>query len=84
MATGDNLTAAKAVWGAVAGALAPGAAFLIASSGDGINGSEWLVAGLLVITGGAAVGATVYGVENTPKVPPVEQPPRFAGRDGLA
>lgn len=78
MATGDNLTAAKAIWGTVAGALAPGAAFLIASSGDGINSSEWLVAGLLVITGGAAVGATVYGVENKPKAPQVApDPPRF-------
>jgi hypothetical protein len=79
VSTGDNLTAAKAVWGTVAGALAPGAAYLIASSGDGVSGSEWLVAGLLVITGGAAVGATVYGVENKAKVPPVDEdpPPRF-------
>lgn len=68
MATGDNLTAAKAVWGAVAAVLAPGAAFLIASSGDGISGTEWLLAGLVVVTGGAAVGGTVYAVENKPKV----------------
>lgn len=68
-APGDHLSAAKAIWGAVAGALAPGAAFLIASSGDGVTGAEWLVAGLLVITGGAAVGSTVYAVENKPKTP---------------
>lgn len=69
MATGDGLTSAKAYAGAVCGALAPGAAYLIGVSGDGLTATEWLIAGLTVIVGGAVTGGVVYSVENKPKTP---------------
>lgn len=75
MATGDNLTSAKAVAGAVAGLLAPGAAYLIAQSGDGLTSTEWLIAGLTAIVTAGAVGGTVYAVENRPKASPPPPPP---------
>lgn len=58
------MNAAKAIYGAVVGFLAPGAAFLIAQSGDGLTGNEWLIAGLTSIVTAGAVGSTVWAVEN--------------------
>ena len=63
---------AGALVGAVAGFLAPGAAYLMTVDGDGLSGTE-LVHGLLIslvaaATTGAAVGATVWKVQNRPKV----------------
>lgn len=75
MATGSLLTAAKARYGAavaaVIGFVAPGAVYLLEHDVDGISGNEWLHALILsvVVAGGsaAAVGGTVYAVENRPK-----------------
>lgn len=67
-ATGDNLTAAKAYAGAVCTALAPGAAWIAAQAQAGtVSGLDWLVAGCLVVAGGAVGGTVVYTVENKPK-----------------
>lgn len=75
MATGDTLTAAKAQVGAIVGALAgfvaPGITYLLTVDGNGITPTEWRHAVLLAVaaaaTTGAAVGGTVYAVENKPK-----------------
>jgi len=68
------VTAAKAkvgaVVGAVAGFVAPGVTYLLTVDGNGITGTEWLHAALLSIAfagaTAAAVGGTVYAVENRP------------------
>lgn len=68
MATGDNLTSAKAWAGAVCTALAPGAVWIAAQAQAGtVSGLDWLVAGALVVAGGAVGGGVVYSVENKPK-----------------
>jgi hypothetical protein len=60
-----------AVVGAVAGALLPGATYLLSVDGNGLTSVEWLHAGLLAFAGACtlagAVGGTVYAVENKPK-----------------
>lgn len=68
-------SAAKAWAGGVVaglvGLLAPGAAYLLTVDHDGITGTEWQHAGLIAVVAaagaGAAVGATVYRVENKPR-----------------
>jgi hypothetical protein len=73
MATGSNLTAAKAVYAAVLGFIAPGVAFLTAQlvGGDGnVSGSDWFVALLFCLGGSAALGGGVFAVENKPKATP--------------
>ena len=76
MATGDTLQATKAkvaaVTGAVAGLLAPGAAYLLTVDSDGISGTEWLHGVLIAVVSaaamGGALGAVVYRTENKQKV----------------
>jgi hypothetical protein len=79
MATGENLTAAKAkaaaAWTALLLFLAPGLAVLVpevAPGGNGISGQELLWALLLSLLaaagGGAAVGTVVYHTENKPRI----------------
>jgi hypothetical protein len=75
VATGDNLTAAKAVAAGVLGFLAPGAAYLIGAGQDGITSNEWVLAALWCIGGSAVVGGTVYAVENKPKARELKPPP---------
>ena len=78
MATGDNLQATKAkaaaFVGALAGLLAPGAAYLLTVDGDGISGTEWAHGGLIAVVAAAATGgalaAVVYRTENKPKDTP--------------
>lgn len=67
MATGSNLTSAKAIYGAVLGFVAPAAVYLFDVSGDGVSGNEWLKAILTAVISAGAIGATVYSVENKPK-----------------
>lgn len=67
MATGDNLKSTKAVYAAVLGFLAPGAAYAIGVSGDGISSGEWLIALLTSVVAGGVTGAVVHSVENKPK-----------------
>lgn len=75
MATGDALQSTKAkaaaIVGAVAGFVAPGAAYLLTVDGDGISGTEWLHGGLIAVVAAAgtaaAVGFTAYKVENKAK-----------------
>lgn len=67
MATGDGLKNTKAIAAAVLGFLAPGAAYLVGVSRDGVSGSEWLTAGLICVGGGAVLGGVVHQVENKPK-----------------
>ena len=67
MATGSALKSTKAYVAAALGFVAPGAAYLIGVSGDGITGAEWLVAGLFCVAGGAVIGGAVQRVENKPK-----------------
>lgn len=56
---------AKAIYGAGIGFIAPGAAVLVTElAGDGIQGSDWLKAGLVCIVSAAAVGG---GVALAPK-----------------
>lgn len=70
MATGDNLTAAKAWAAAICTALAPGAAWVAAQAQAGtVSGMDWLVAGMFVIAGGAVGGGVVYKIENKPVTP---------------
>lgn len=84
MATGDNLTSAKAWAGgivaAVVGFLAPGAAYLLTVDGDGVTSTEWTHAVLIsVITaavGGGAVGVAVHLTENKLKTPDPTPPPQ--------
>ena len=75
MATGDVLQATKARAGAIVagviGFFAPAAAYLLTVDGDGISTTEIvhgvLIAVIAAAATGAAVGATVYSVENKPK-----------------
>lgn len=84
MSPGANLTATKAWGAAAAGFLAPGAVYIAANAGDGLTGTEWIIAGALCVAAGAAAGGTAYLVENKPKV---DNPPRYdlpgRGLDGL-
>jgi predicted phage tail protein len=70
MATGDNLKNTKAIYAAVIGFLAPGAAYLAGVSGDGISSSELVTALLWCIGGGVVLGGVVQRVENKPKDTP--------------
>lgn len=78
MATGDLLQATKAkyagVVGALAGLVAPAAAYWLTVDSDGISGTEWLHGGLIAlaaaVTTGGALAAVVFNVENKPK--PIE------------
>lgn len=58
------MNAAKAVWGAAVAFVAPGAVYVVANAGDGMTGNEWLIAAALCFVPAAAVGGTVYAVEN--------------------
>lgn len=58
------MRAAKAVAAGVVGFLAPGAAYLIGVSGDGISGNEWLVAGLTAVVAAGVSSGVVYAVPN--------------------
>lgn len=53
---------------AVVGLLAPGAAYLLTVDHDGLTATEWQHAGLIALVAaagaGAAVGGTVWRVEN--------------------
>lgn len=78
MATGDLLQATKAKYagivGAVAGLIAPAAAYWLTVDSDGISGTEWLHGGLIAVIAAAATGgalaAVVYKTENKPKDTP--------------
>jgi len=51
---------AKAIYGAAVAFVAPGATVLLTElAGDGIQGNDWLKAGLLCIVSAAAVGGAV-------------------------
>lgn len=63
------MTAAKAVWGAVAAFLAPGAVYVAANASDGLTGNEWIIAGALCFASAGAVGGTVWAVRNKPTQP---------------
>lgn len=67
MATGDNLKNTKAIYAAVIGFLAPGAAYLAGVSSDGVSTNELIVALCFCIGGGAVAGGVVQRVENKPK-----------------
>lgn len=75
MATGDALKSTKAIYAAVVGALAPGAAYLTGVGGDGISGNEWILAGVWCLAGGAAGGLGVQRIENKPKPDPIGPAP---------
>lgn len=60
------MTAAKALWGAVIGFVAPGAAYLLANQASGISGDELIAALLTAVVTSAGVAGTVYWVENKP------------------
>lgn len=66
--TGAGLKATKAIWAGALAFLAPGAAYLIGVSGNGVSGNEWLVAALTSVVAGGVTGGIVYQVENKPKV----------------
>lgn len=69
MATGDGLKNTKAIYAAVVGFLAPGAAYLAGVAGDGVSSSELIVALCFCVGGGALAGGVVQRVENKPKAP---------------
>lgn len=69
MATGDTLKNTKAIYAAVIGFVAPGAAYLIGVADDGVSGKEWLIAALICLGGGLALGGGVQQIENKPKDP---------------
>lgn len=58
------MTAAKAIWGALAAFVTPGAVYVAANAGDGMTGNEWIIAGALCFASAGAVGGTVYAVKN--------------------
>jgi len=65
---------AKAVWAAVLGFVGPGVAYMTAQvidGGNGVQGNDWLVAGLLCLGGAVAGGITVYHAENKTTTRPV-------------
>lgn len=67
MATGDGLKNTKAIYAAVIGFLAPGAAYLAGVAGNGVSSSELIVALCFCVGGGVVTGGVVHQVENKPK-----------------
>lgn len=67
MATGDPLKSTKAIYAAVVGALAPGAAYLTGVGGDGISGNEWIMAAVWCLAGAGVTGVGVQRIENKAK-----------------
>lgn len=66
-ATGDNLKATKAIYAAVVGFLAPGAAYLAGVAGDGVSANELVIAACICVGGSAVLGLGVRQIENKPK-----------------
>jgi hypothetical protein len=69
MSTLNRWDAAKAVWGALAAALALGLPVLYLALNDGaVSGQEW-VAIVIAALGVPATGGTIYQARNRPKPP---------------
>jgi len=59
------MKAAKAIYGAAVAFVAPGATVLLTElAGDGVQGNDWLKAGLVCVVSAAAVGGTVWAAKN--------------------
>ena len=61
------MTATKAIYGAVLGFVAPGAAYLLLNLDGGLTWNELLGALLTAVVTSASVGVAVHRVENKPK-----------------